>query len=227
MSYITKPKRIIKKKLFPSNGDISIWDKLEIDDETVSYISLPEDAENITKIIHSHCKNINLDTQDLVITDSTAGAGGNVLSFSKFFKNVNAIEIDTKRYHFLTNNLNVYKIENVNHYCDDCVNLIFNVYHDIVFFDPPWGGKDYKDKNNLRLKISNLTLESVCLKLLNAEECKYPPKIIALKLPKNYDIKYLHDSLNKQNIKIILHALNKMNVIIIYNNAQFTNYHHS
>lgn len=216
MSYITRPKRIIKKKLFPYNGDIDLWDKLEIDDETVSYISLPDDAENITKIIQSHCKNINMETQNLIITDATAGAGGNVLSFSKFFKIVNAIENDTKRYHFLTNNLNVYKIDNINHYCDDCLNLIFNIYHDIIFFDPPWGGRDYKEKKNLRLKISELSLETICSKLIN--ESKYPPRLIALKLPKNYDMKYLHDSIINSNIKIILHSLNKMNVLIIYNN---------
>ncbi|ARF09280.1 putative RNA methylase [Catovirus CTV1] len=218
MSNISRPKRIVKRKLFPFNGDKNIWDKLEIDDETVSYISLPEDAENITKIIETHCKNLRLNTNNLTITDATSGAGGNVLSFSKVFKLVNAIEIDTKRYHFLTNNLQVYKIHNVNHYCDDCTNLIFNIFQDIIFFDPPWGGKEYKEKDNIRLKIGDISIEALCLKLMNKNECKYSPKMIALKLPKNYDIEHLHNSFKKINVTTILHSLAKMNVIIAYDN---------
>lgn len=217
-----KPKKIIKTKLFPSNGDISIWDKVLIDDETVSYISLPEDAEKITKIIEEHCKNINIDPKEIVITDATAGAGGDVLSFSKSFKTVNAIEIDVKRYHFLTNNIDVYGIINVNHYCDNCLNLIFEIYHDVLFIDPPWGGKDYKDKDNLKLKISDQNIENICLKLMDNFHSKFVPKMIALKLPKNYDLKYLYDSLNKKNTKIILHNLSRMYLVIIY-----INYDHS
>lgn len=210
-----KPKRIIKNKLFPSNGDISIWNKLLIDDETVSYISLPEDAEKITKILLSYCKNINLDPSEITITDATAGAGGNVLSFSKSFKNVNAIEIDAKRYQFLTNNIDVYKITNVNHYCDDCLNLVYKLYHDIVFVDPPWGGKDYKEKCDLRLKISSYNIESICLKIIDNMYSKFIPKFIALKLPKNYDLKYLYDNLNIGNTTIFLHNLGKMFLVII------------
>ena len=218
MSDIKPPKKIIKNILFPNNGDISIWDKLLIDDETVSYISLPEDAEKITTIIQQHCKNINLNPSICTITDATAGAGGNVLSFSKVFNSVNAIEMDAKRYQFLTNNIDVYKINNVNHYCDDCLNLIFNIYHDVVFMDPPWGGKEYKDKKNLKLKISNNIIESLCLKMIDNNTSKFVPKIIALKLPKNYDLKYLYDTLNIKNIKIMLHCLNKMFLVIIYIN---------
>ncbi len=210
-----KPKKIIKTKLFPSNGDITVWDKVLIDDETVSYISLPDDAEKITNIILYHCKTLNIIPEQCTITDATAGAGGNVLSFAKSFKMVNAIEIDAKRYQFLTNNIDVYKLNNINHYCDDCLNLLYNLHHEIIFMDPPWGGKNYKDKTDLRLKLSDKNLEEICSNLLNKQNCYSIPKIIALKLPKNYDLKYLYDQINK-NTKIILHNMPKMYLIIIY-----------
>lgn len=215
--------KILKNKLFPPNGDINIWDKILIDNETVSYISLPDDADKITKIIEQHCMECGIKSNDLIITDATAGAGGNVISFSKTFKTVNAIEIDTQRYYFLTNNIEVYKIKNVKHYCDDCLNLIFQIYQDIIFFDPPWGGKDYKDKNKLRLKLGNQHLENICLELMDENKTKFIPKIIALKLPKNYDLKYLYDCLNNDNVKLTLYTLNKMNIIIIHVNKISSN----
>lgn len=210
-------KKILKNKLFPSNGSTDIWDKLLIDEETVSYISLPNDANNISKIIESYCIKNEMETSDMIITDATAGVGGNTISFSKTFKQVNAIEIDTSRYMYLANNINVYDINNVNMYCDDCLNMIYKINHDIVFFDPPWGGKDYRDKSRLKLSLSNNSVESICLKLLDPTCTEHIPKIITLKLPKNYDIEYFYKSIKNDKINVTLHDLNKMYIIIIHN----------
>lgn len=208
----------IKLRLFPPDGNRDIWNKLQIDVESISYISVPQDANIITNIILQHCNELNIDPSENIITDATAGAGGNVFSFSKYFKKVNAIEINISRYKFLVNNLNVYKITNVIPYHDDSLNLILDIYQDIIFFDPPWGGKDYKKNDNLRLNLGKFSIEYICLQLLN---CKYSPKIIALKLPKNYDLKYLHKIINIKNIKKFVHHLKKMYLIVIcnYNNC--------
>ena len=209
-------KKIIKNKLFPSNGNTNIWDKLQIDDETVSCISLPVDADNISKIMESYCIKNNIETSDLIVTDATAGVGGNTISFSKTFKQVNSIEIDNLRHKYLTNNISAYGINNVNIYCDNCLNLIYKLNHDIIFFDPPWGGRDYRDKSKLKLNVSNDSIESICLKLLDDTHTEYVPKIITLKLPKNYDVECLYRSIKKDNINVILHDLNKMYIIIIH-----------
>ncbi len=202
-------KKIIKYKLFPFNGDNDIWNKVVIDDESVNYITTPHDAQKITKIIEKHClKN----AAELTITDATAGVGGNVLSFATRFKHVNAIELDAIRYGMLITNIAAYNYINVTSYCDSCINIMNEIYTDIIFIDPPWGGKDYKDKKNLRLSLSDISLEDICINSFNNTKIN----MICLKLPKNYDLEYLHKKISDVvNIKIYLHNLNKMNIVIV------------
>lgn len=209
-------RKIMKNKLFPPNGNNDVWDKLLIDEEMVSYISLPNDANNISNIIESYCIKNNIDTSDLIITDATAGVGGNTISFSKTFKHVNSIEMDTDRCKYLANNINVYGINNCTVHCGNCVDLMYKFDHDIVFFDPPWGGKDYREKTKLKLELSNNSIESICCNLLDANYTLHVPKIITLKLPKNYDMEYFYKTIKKDNINITLHNLNKMYIVVIH-----------
>ncbi len=52
------------------------------------------------------------------------------------------------------------------------------------------GGPDYKLKSELRLTISDVPLETFCKDLLVRNSRLF---MICLKLPKNYDFKYLQD----------------------------------
>lgn len=213
-----RPRKIVKQKLFPNNGDNDIWDKLMIDDESVSYISIPEDANKITKIIKQHCNTLKLSTENITITDATSGVGGDIISFANNFGNVNAIEYDATRYKFLANNIETYKLKNVKHYCDDCLNLIYKIdKQDIIFFDPPWGGKFYKNKSNIKLTISNVPLEDICLKLFNDTHTLCIPSLVCLKLPKNYDIKSLYFTLTEKDkmLHVYSYDLVKMYIIVI------------
>lgn len=204
-------KNIIMELLFPHNDDISIYDKLLIDDESVTHITIPNDALIITNLIDKHCKQLNINPSEQIITDITAGVGGNIFSFSKTFKLVNAIEINTLRYKYLHNNIDIYKLNNIKCYNDDCLNLIYNLKTDIIFMDPPWGGNNYKNEYKLRLKISNENIEDICKKIIIRGI-----KIIVIKLPKNYDLQYLYQ-LETPLIKIFNYKLIKMTIIIIIN----------
>jgi tRNA/tmRNA/rRNA uracil-C5-methylase (TrmA/RlmC/RlmD family) len=187
---------------------------LMIDEDSIAYITIPFDAEIISKIIREHSLKIN-NENNIFITDATAGVGGNTISFSNYFNYVNAIEIDQDRSFFLSNNINMYEIKNVSSYCDNALNLIYNFeYQNIVFIDPPWGGKNYKTQENLRLKLSDTEIEDVACNLLDKSITKSDVKMVVFKLPKNYDIKYLYKKLkNKSNI--YLYELKKMIIIII------------
>lgn len=239
---LPEQKKIIKTKLFPfpefnksdinndnfTNKDIltestafnklDFYNSLMIDNDSVSYISTPDDAKLITKIICQHCILIGSDSQNMTITDTTAGVGGNVISFSKYFNFVNAIELDAYRYKCLINNINVYKLENILTYCDDSLNLINKLPNqNVIFIDPPWGGKNYKKNTNIRLKLNNTYIEDICINLFNEEITKSTPEIICFKLPKNYDLKTLYTEINKNNdFKIFCYDLNKMFIIIIH-----------
>lgn len=213
-------KTIVKSKLFPVYDNLNVLDSVMIDVDSVSYISIPADADKITTIIKQHCSQLNLNYSSLSITDATAGVGGNTISFASNFMHVNAIEMESNRYKCLVNNLEVYKLTNVLHYCDDCLKIIYKLkQQDILFLDPPWGGKGYKKSENIRLSISNISLEDICIDLFDENKTNYVPNIICLKLPKNYDLRHLYFTLMNHNKKLEIYCydLYKMFIIIIQN----------
>ena len=152
-------------KLFPKKEKTNTNLELMSDEVGRYSISLPKDAEIITSLIEYHINKLELLSQNLIITDSTAGIGGNTISFSKTFKNVNSIEIEKKRFGFLKNNINYYNLNNVNLLNCDYLNILENMIQDIVFMDPPWGGRGYKKKSSLTLKLSGVPLDEICIKL--------------------------------------------------------------
>ena len=101
MNYSISSNNEKNKKLFPKmNNNLNENKELLSDDVGRYSISLPKDAEIITSLIDYHIKKMQLSIENLIITDSTAGIGGNSISFSKKFKFVNSIEIDKKRFSF-------------------------------------------------------------------------------------------------------------------------------
>jgi 16S rRNA G966 N2-methylase RsmD len=210
-------KKIIKNKIFPTDilEDKNMIDKLMIDDDSVTYISTPQDADQITNIIKQHLSQMNLDPAGLTITDATAGVGGNVYSFATIFSYVNAIEENHERYKYLVNNCHVYKFKNVLSFCDNALNILFNIsQQDIVFIDPPWGGGDYKKQFQLKLKLGDIDLEDLCNSLFDESKTVSQPYLICMKLPKNYDLKNLY--LKLEGIKIYCYDLYNMYLIIMH-----------
>jgi 16S rRNA G966 N2-methylase RsmD len=168
-------------KIFPSTNDIN---KIQYDTEGLYSITHFTDADIISKLILSNYDN----PDNLNIIDCNASIGGNTISFSKYFKTVTAVEINQNRYNILNNNINIYKLNNINTILGDCINLITNNQKfDVFFFDPPWGGLDYKNKSLLRLKLDNYSLKNI-INLININE-----KLIVFKLPFNYDFDEFSD----------------------------------
>jgi 16S rRNA G966 N2-methylase RsmD len=194
------------KFYFPKLLDDNDYDKLQIDFIGKYSITIPKIADIITDIIYKLFNN-----NDIVITDCTAGVGGNIFSFANKFKYVNAIELDKSRFNMLENNINVYNLKNVSCFNINCLDIIFTLQQDVIFIDPPWGGKEYKSEYNIKLYLGNISIEQVTNMLLNNKVCKY----VVLKLPLNYDINNIKNIINEEK-KIIIHKLNKMLIIIIF-----------
>ena len=209
----------LKKLIFPPISEIKV-PQLLIDDESIKYITFSSSAQEIINIIMNNLidlipsitKNLDKIMKQLVITEMTAGVGGNVLNFAKYFKYVNAIEIDKNRVDFLEKNIKLYGYENVNCYNDNSLKLLLekdDIVQDIVFFDPPWGGSEYKFYSKLRLKFGTDTIENICLKLLE----RITTKMIVIKLPLNYDFDYLKIELNKYLIG--KYTLERMAIVVV------------
>ena len=170
----------IKEKIFPLIKNFDM-DKLQYDDEGLYSISHPDDADYISYLI-LNCVNNN---KNLKILDTTAGVGGNTISFSKIFSQVVSIEIDKTRFKMLENNVKLYNLNNVNLINDDCKNYL-NSEYDIIFFDPPWGGPEYKTHKSLELFLGDQNLINILVKIPKN-------KYIILKLPFNYNLNNLKE----------------------------------
>lgn len=209
--------KIYIDRLFPNVYEYNLYNKLKINHESIMYISGPNDAEQITNIISYHSLKYFPSYDHIHITDATAGVGGNAISFAQRFKHVNAIEIDTERFNYLLNNINVYQTSNTTLYNGNCLTIIPDLpANDIIFIDPPWGGRGYKNQEKIRLTLGTQKIEDICCDFLDSSKMISVPKIIAIKLPKNYDIEFIYQKL-KTNRKIYFYQLNKMIVIVIEN----------
>lgn len=209
---INDNKFIINKKIskmFPYMQNPQQYLKLKIDQESHNFITHRDVANIITKIICTYLVRQNINPYTQTIVDFTAGVGGNVLSFAKYFKNVIAIEICKERAEFLQNNINVYELENCKVINANALNYNIDKSNDIIFIDPPWGGIGYREQEKLMLGLGEMPIESIITSIFANNG---HIKIIALKLPKNYDVAMFNK--NTKNIESTFWILKKMFLVI-------------
>ena len=149
--------------------------KLKLDNEALYSVTDQYTADRISRDIQKILPNIQS------ITDATACVGGNTFSFSKFFKQIQAIELDYTRYQYLLHNMNTLEVNNVTCCHGDLMIECQKTINEIIFIDPPWGGPEYKTKDNIDLFLSDVELSEVC------DHIKDSTKYIALKVPVNFN----------------------------------------
>ena len=192
----------VLKKIFPKPSNNN-YNKLNYDDEGLWSITHPNDADKISKTILKYTSN------QFKIVDLTAGCGGNLISFGKYFKNVTGIENNNDRFELLKNNVSCYDY-NINLINGNCCEYLQDDF-DIYFIDPPWGGPEYKFNNNLKLYLSSMELKKIIEIIPNN-------KYIVIKIPYNYNYEYITDNyqlleVEKFNNIIILYFFKKNNSI--------------
>ena len=174
--------------------------KLKINDEGRYSITRPYEAKQITTIIENGIFILlNKLAKNSIITDATAGVGGDTLSLSSSFKLVNSIEILEENFNLLNINCKRSYRKNINLYNADCLQLIPHIKQDVIYMDPPWGGVGYKQKENLKIYLGKYELKDA-IKILQKSN-----SIIYLKLPLNVDLEGIrihqkHIILNKKEL---------------------------
>jgi predicted RNA methylase len=177
--------------------------KILIDEEAIYSTTDQVTANKISREI------IRFVNKESIITDATACIGGSSYSFSKYFDNINAIEIDENRFNYLQNNIKLLECENVNCIHGDALEECLKLNQDVIFIDPPWGGPEYKKKNIVDLYLSDLPFSEVCKKL--SQVCKY----IIIKVPINFnETDFINNT--KKELKLIYKniSLRKMHLLI-------------
>jgi len=133
-------------------------------------------------------------TQNKSITDLTGNVGGDTILFGMHFEQVTSIEIQEDNYNVLKNNVEVFQLPNVQVLHGDSIE-IFKWKTDVVYIDPPWGGPEYKSKENLDVFLGNKRIDEYLRDILIKS---WRPNYIFIKLPRNYNFDRLS---NLPNIK--------------------------
>lgn len=199
-----------------SKNDIELSEKinlkLQITDKGLYSISKFSDAEWISEKIIDFLKYNNLNNKNITIIDATAGIGGNTINFSKYFNNIISVEINKTHYDVLNNNIKALSINNVETYFNNFLNILDILIKktNIFFFDPPWGGKSYKNYNYYNLKIGKLQLYDI-LNILFNNGFKY----VILKAPFNLNLSILHNKILYKNF-IVHNNINNNMILVIF-----------
>ena len=192
----------LENTIFPKNNRN---DTVNFEYDTVGLysISIVKDAKATTHFLGIEMYKLGRHSKTMTIMDGTGGLGGNAISFCFAFKKVNIYEIDENRFKMLEKNINNYKFDNFVLKNQNCLNNI-SKENDIYFFDPPWGGPEYKNQDNIRLKLGELTLLEIVKNIRKVRNDTF----ISFKLPYNYDLqefeKYNLKKLKIRNSIIIL-----------------------
>tara|TARA_B100001287_G_C22603492_1_gene491569 strand:- start:92 stop:682 length:591 start_codon:yes stop_codon:yes gene_type:complete len=178
-------------------------DNLIVPESVLGIYTTKSQAIQINKIIKMYSQ------PDYIITDSTACIGGNSYYFLKNFKRVNLVEPDFENFNILKINTN-YQINTFN--CSyNCLKFILR--QDIVYFDPPWGGADYKSKKEIDLYLDNINVLDIINEIYNYT------KIVALKVPNNFNIFSIENRFWKFNIHSIIKNKKCIYKLIIFHKS--------
>ena len=186
------------KSIF-DNLSIEKYNKLLFTEESIYSSSKIEGSKLLKSIISE-----NLSNKDITITDGTANIGTDSIFLSNFFNKINSVEISNINYNALANNVSVFEKTNINTILGDIIIVIKNLVQDVIYIDAPWGGRDYKKNDKMKLFLGDLEILDFYKKFRNKA------KVFIFKVPYNYDLDYLKNYINN---KIIIYPFKKENKI--------------
>jgi len=146
-----------------------------------------------------------------IIIDATANIGGDSINFLRLFPTVklSALEIDTKISYILKRNMN--NLKSILSKDNDYDIKVFNIsavdyfsnfrYADMIYFDPPWGGRDYIKLDKISLYLDDVSIGNVIKNIL----MKGMTQLVILKLPINADIDIIKSDIGNFNISYSLY----------------------
>jgi hypothetical protein len=177
------------------NLSIEKFNKLLFTEESIYSSSKIEGSKLLKNIILD-----NLSNNNIAITDGTANIGTDSIFLSNYFEKINSVEISNINYQALANNVNVFEKSNINTVLGDIIIVIENLVQDVIYIDAPWGGRDYKKNDKMKLYLGNMEILDFYKKFRNKA------KVFIFKVPYNYDFDYLKSYINN---KIIIYPFKK------------------
>jgi hypothetical protein len=181
-----------------------LW-RVQVDEVALYSVTEGRQAERMTATLAA------LVGPDAVVTDATGCVGGNALSFAKAFRFVYAVELSAQRARMLAHNAGVAGVGGrVRVVCGDSTRALRVLRQDVVFFDPPWGGPEYKDAATLDMFLGPHDVADLVVELTGGRSAQQQPaasssssssssqqqqppadalaRVVAVKAPVNYNV---------------------------------------
>jgi predicted RNA methylase len=195
------------KKIFPRKNGIKL-ENLQLSNIGSYSIFYPLDAIKLAKIIRSFFPK----DENVTITDATANMGGATIAFANYFNFVNSVEIIPFHCEILDNNIRTYNIESkVKIHCMDYLDIGEKLSQDVIFFDPPWGGPEYKNLVLMSMSLDDINIADIIKTLIDKKKVK----VAAIRVPFNYDFKELLKLTDKSYIYTFNKPDGKLNFFLI------------
>lgn len=158
-------------------------DKIEIDREGAYSLTFGKDnltlCNFIAQMFHTHT---------LTITDACAACGGDSMQFlaSGVFQHVNSVEYNATRADYLEHNMklvqesvlgdNTYQV-----FSQSYLDVMTLLRQDVVYFDPPWGGVNYR-QHDVALGLGGMSISDIVQRLKDHSLCT----MVVIKAPFNW-----------------------------------------
>ena len=174
-------------------------DKIRISDIGLYSITKKNEAFFITNLITNY-----FGESHIVITDSTACCGGNTISFLLHpqIEKVNSVEMNELHFEMLKNNIQLYKHHSkVELIKENYLDVAQNLKQDVIFYDLPWGGKNYIEKEEITLGLYTNNHFFISLASI-INQMKDKTKLQVLKIPLNFGFTKFLREIEYTKIKI-------------------------
>ena len=184
-------------EIFPKTDDPI--DKIRITDIGLYSITKKNEAFFITNLITKY-----FGESHIVITDSTACCGGNTISFLLHpqIEKVNPVEMNELHFEILKNNIELYKHHvKVDLIKSNYLDIAHNLQQDVIFYDLPWGGKNYIEKEEITLGLYTNNHFFISLASI-VNQMKDKTKLQVLKIPLNFGFTKFLREIEYTKIKI-------------------------
>jgi tRNA/tmRNA/rRNA uracil-C5-methylase (TrmA/RlmC/RlmD family) len=177
------------------------------------------DGYGTSQLIYSICKQLFPEQTEHTIIDCNANIGGNTIPYAYYFDNVIAVEFIKDEFLRLLNNIIRYKFANILAVHSDITEYLSKnpdcvKYSSCLFFDPPWGGRNYKYVESLELYF--LAPNGGQINVVDYINKLDTSALIILKCPENTNLKNIKKPIKK--LKVIFLRDKTYNLIFIHDN---------
>lgn len=193
--------QLTRPDIFPShslqNIPVPLW-RISFTSEAQYSASPMKASEGMASEIIQRLSESGFSGKEISFLDGTANCGADAINSVIISKNLQhpfrilAIELNFLNYQALKENITLFGCDShIEPIQADVVEWLNNEGEKrsftCMYFDPPWGGKDYKMAEKVQLYLSGINIWKLCKEIMG-RSTDSKPKLIVVKGPSNWDM---------------------------------------